>query len=799
MSGAGRFTRVPPVTSAPVVSDAPRFGVMASDAELWERRPGDGARVVVGALGAAAVGMWAQTASTLDTNVAVVVNGLGNGLEGVADALVALGTLWAVAVVVVALLALRQPRVALGVGLAGVGGWAVASLVGSWLGPHSIAGVHLVLRTGDGPEYPAVAVAVVAAIAASLAPHVIRPVRRLLALLVILVAFATIYQGVAFPSDAIGGVMVGLAAGALALVAFGAPGGRPSRGDVRRAMEELGFAVADVRAAPVSRARASVMDVTLTSGDTLRVDAFGRDQRDGQLAARMWHAAMYREPARPVFGSRIQQVEHIAYVLLLAARAGVAVPALVRTGVAGPDAALLVTRPPAGRPLAALGDAVTDPILAGAWRELGALHDAGIAHGAPDADHVFVADDGTVQLVDLDLAIVGADTWRDRDVATLLAATAAAVGNERAIAAAIGALGADRLAPAIPVIQPATVPRAALADPKHATKALKQLRADVTAATGAEDVAPLKVKRLTLVNVGMLAGVLLALAIAIPGLEGVDWATVSDEFSHAVWGWAVLALILYPLVPASWATALLGCVNADLPFVPTVLVQLACSFLNLITPNGIGGTALQLDYLHHQDVPVASAASAMVLSTGVGGAIQVVLFLAAAALTATQVSTGSSGDSVTLGAIAIGAAVIGIVLGIPKIRGKVVPAVKRAASDIYAVLRNPRKGAQLFGGDLAGNLIYPALLGLCLLAFGHSLGFAQLVVVQVGAGMMGNVAPVPGGIGVQEAALTAGLTAFGVPAAPALATVIVFRGITFALPPVFGFFTLHWLRRQGYA
>jgi hypothetical protein len=27
----------------------------------------------------------------------------------------------------------------------------------------------------------------------------------------------------------------------------------------------------------------------------------------------------------------------------------------------------------------------------------------------------------------------------------------------------------------------------------------------------------------------------------------------------------------------------------------------------------------------------------------------------------------------------------------------------------------------------------------------------------------------------------------------------VFRGITFALPPVFGFFTLHWLRRKGYA
>ena len=75
-----------------------------------------------------------------------------------------------------------------------------------------------------------------------------------------------------------------------------------------------------------------------------------------------------------------------------------------------------------------------------------------------------------------------------------------------------------------------------------------------------------------------------------------------------------------------------------------MLTQQACSFLNLITPNGIGGTALQLDYLHKQGVPVASGGSAMVLSTGVGGAIQMILFLIAAAITATAVDT--SGPSV---------------------------------------------------------------------------------------------------------------------------------------------------------
>jgi uncharacterized membrane protein YbhN (UPF0104 family) len=771
-----------------------------AEGELPERRPADIARAVVGVVGALLAGLWAQSQTTLDTNLATVVNGIGDGLEGVADVLTALGTLWAVAAVVVLMLVLRRPRVALMAGIAGLLAWSAATIVGDILGTRTPSGLDLVIRAGDGPVYPAVAVATSAALVVALSPYVIRPLRRAMVLVVVFVALATVYDGIALPADAIGGWLVGLAAGALVLAVLGAPGGRPSRDDVRDALVEMGFDVATVETVPGGRRHVTVMDVTLTSGGALRAHALGRDARDGQLAARVWRAAMYREPSAAVFGSRIQAVEHVAYALLLAEKAGVHVPPLQKTGVAGPDAAVLVTGRPTGRPLAELDpDDITDGVLARAWEQLTRLHGAGIAHGQIDGRVVVVGGD-QVGFTDLDRADIGGDRyWRNRDVALLLMVTAYRVGNDRAIAAAKAALEQDAIAAAIPHIQPATVPRDVERKEKHLGKTLKQLRADVVKATGAQEVPPLKVKRLSLVNIGMLAGILVALAIAIPGLQDVDWGTVRSEFENATWGWAVLAFVLYPLVPMSWGTALMGCVNTDLPFVPTVLTQLACSFLNLITPNGIGGTALQLDYLHHRDVPVASAASAMVLSTGVGGALQMVLFLGAAAITATSVDSSDSGGSVTLGAIAVGAALVGVVLAIPKIRGKVVPAVKRAANDIWAVLRNPRKGAQLFGGDLAGNLVYPALLGLCLLAFGASLDFAQLVVVQVGAGMLGNVAPVPGGIGVQEAALTAGLTSFGIDANTALATVIVFRGITFAIPPVFGFFTLQYLRRRGYA
>jgi uncharacterized membrane protein YbhN (UPF0104 family)/membrane-associated phospholipid phosphatase len=772
--------------------------------EQARRRPSDIALLAVSTVLALLVGFWAQTQSTVNLNLFRTLNDLAGDMVGLAKAGYALGSIWAVIAVTAVLLVLRQFRVAVYAALAGAGAWGLALLLNDLLGTHTISGLGVAVRIGDGPAYPVANVAAITALAFGIAPFIVRPLRRVFAIAILVVCTAAMYLGAGFPADVIGGVLVGFGIAALVRVLLGAPGGQPSVAEVRAALADLGYDVTAIAPSTLHIGRAAIMDVELATGEHLRVDAFGRDQRDARIAAKVWHKAMYHDPGVPVFGSRIQQVEHIAFVLMLAERAGVPAAHLERAGIGGADAALLVTTPPPGTPMGSLPtERLTDDVLRSAWQAVDALHQAGVAHGTVDGRRVLVDDDGGVAFDDFSAGDAGGERYRqDRDDAALLVLIAQLVGNDRAIAAMVATLGQQRAGEVIPVVQPAALPSELTRGRKHQSKELKELRKALTAATGVEDAPPLKIKRLSLVNIGMLAGVLLALAIAIPSLEGIDWASMQSEFEHAVWAWVVLALVLWPLIPSAWATALMGCVNKDLPFVPTVLTQIACSFLNLITPNGIGGTALQLDYLHKQDVPVASAGSAMVLSTGVGGAIQMILFLGAAAITSTAVETSSSSDSsgsTTLIVIAVVAALVGIILGVPKLRGKVVPQVKRAASDMWAVVRNPRKALLLIGGDTAGNLIYPALLGLCLLAFHQRLDFAQLVVVQVGAGMVGNVAPVPGGIGVTEAALTGGLTAFGIPATPALAAVIVFRGITFAIPPIFGFVTLRWLRARGYA
>jgi glycosyltransferase 2 family protein len=70
--------------------------------------------------------------------------------------------------------------------------------------------------------------------------------------------------------------------------------------------------------------------------------------------------------------------------------------------------------------------------------------------------------------------------------------------------------------------------------------------------------------------------------------------------------------------------------------------------------------------------------------------------------------------------------------------------------------------------------------------------------VRTLAAVIGGAAPVPGGAGVIEAGLIAGLTSAGVPQSQAVAAVFIERLWTAYLPPIWGWLTLLWMRRREY-
>ena len=64
--------------------------------------------------------------------------------------------------------------------------------------------------------------------------------------------------------------------------------------------------------------------------------------------------------------------------------------------------------------------------------------------------------------------------------------------------------------------------------------------------------------------------------------------------------------------------------------------------------------------------------------------------------------------------------------------------------------------------------------------------------------LFAGVMPIPGGIGVSEAAISFCLTAIGIPSDTSVAIAVVYRLLTFYLPPVWGGFAMRWLKRQDY-
>ena len=114
------------------------------------------------------------------------------------------------------------------------------------------------------------------------------------------------------------------------------------------------------------------------------------------------------------------------------------------------------------------------------------------------------------------------------------------------------------------------------------------------------------------------------------------------------------------------------------------------------------------------------------------------------------------------------------------------------------IATEPRKIFYIMAGSILAQLLVATALGTSLHAVGQRASLATLLVVITLASVIGGAVPVPGGLGVVEAGLIAGLTSVGVPQDQAVAAVFIQRLFTAYLPPIWGYATLVWLRHGDY-
>jgi len=667
--------------------------------------------------------------------------------------------------------------------------------IGEW--PDLLAGLG---PADDAIDFPSVALATGAGAVTVSAPYLVRPLRHVGRYLVVLGWLAAVALGVLSPGDAIGALALGWAAGALVHLIAGSPGGQPSLREIREALRAIGVQ-AEPLTVETSAGVARVIAAT-PAGATLEVRVHGRDAWDSQLAVTLWRLMWYRSGGPGVALSRRQQIEHEAFMTLLAERRGVAVAPIVAAAVDDHGDALLVVE----RVGPSLGEAVGEvdnAALSSCWQTLHDLHNAGIRHGAISPERLQLAH-AVVHLSELDQAVFGSDAESRRlDQAQLLATTAVVADPARATAAARAALGDDGLAAVTSYVQPAALTSRLRRQAAAAHVDIDALRRSALESVGGTEEQLQPLRRF---SVGRLVMGLLLLIVAVTivsALQDIGIDAIADAVLAASVPLLIAALVIGQTPRLANAVALAAAAPLRIPLPRLATLQFAITFVNLAMPSTAARVAVNIRFFQRCGLDRTSAITVGALDSVAGflaqiGLILTILLFGLGTLDLNLDET-FSGDTlknlVVLLAVALVFAIAAAML-VPKLRRIVAAAIDHVRTKVWPLLNSPRR----LIGVLAANIVVELLFSLCsytvLRAFGQDVGFADVILVNEGVALFAGIMPVPGGMGVTEAALAAGYIAIGVGSASAVGAAIVYRIITFYLPPLFGYFAMQSLRRE---
>ncbi|HUA94790.1 MAG TPA: YbhN family protein [Acidimicrobiales bacterium] len=694
----------------------------------------------------------------------------------------------------------------------------MTALVGANGGHHPTPALH-----GVNFGFPLARVAAAMAVATAALPYLSRSFQRILELIVALAALSSVVQGSGLPISVVASLVIGWGVTAAVHLVFGSPLGLPSAAEVAALMEDVGIHARGLYATPdqvwgVARYQGE------DGGGPLAVSVYGRDARDAQLLAKTYRFLAYRDSGPTLTLTRVQQVEHEAYLTLLAGRAGVHGPEVLTAGTIGPSRdAVLISRPPAGSSLdelvqvaaardGAVGDGDPALLSEGALDDLFtgmlALRRARIAHGAISPATVVVADDGAVGLVDFRNATAAGRAERiDRDLAAALATASLGAGPQRVVASAERVLPRDVLAAALPFLQRAALDPVLSRALRGHKSMLEELR-EVGAEAAGVDVPKLaEPRRISWVTLAIVAGSVIGGWALIGVLINVtqSWSTITG----ARWGWVVATFVFAQLAYLANAVETTGSIVDRLSYGRVVALEVANAFVALA-----GGTmavlATRVRFFQQEGYDATLAVSSGVVISTVSWIVKGALFLIALPLAigsmhfTTTPSGGSHSHVVWLIIVVIvGVAVfLGVVLAVPRLRrvarDKLRPKLSEVLGHLRVLAGHPRKMVEIFGGAAMSQLTIAFALGTALHAFDQHLSLASLLVVLTLASMLGGVSPVPGGMGVVEAGMIIGLTAAGIPQDDAVAATFVQRLFTSYLPPIWGWFVLVWMRRREY-
>ena len=602
-------------------------------------------------------------------------------------------------------------------------------------------------------------------------------------------------------------VVAGRAIGLAVRYVAGSASQRPSARDIASAL-----AASDLPLTAIRRVRHPGNDVAgsrhyaaKTAQGDLDVVVYDRDQQAAGAIYRVYRRIrLLGQVTRSVPLSFDRAVERRALLCYAAEEAGAPTPRLRALVRVGPDAAVLAYEHHEGTTLAKRNPGCSDRELRRIWDAAGRLHARRVTHRHLTADRILLTgndgDHGDAEVLLLDPGdgdVAASDLQIRLDVTQLIAELALYVGPDRAAGLALAESSADELVAMVPLLQPVALARPTRKALRRRRDVLPALRTLLLAAVPGAEVAPVRLERIRLRTLLTLVASVAA-AYLLAGELGRE--SLSQVLRAANWYWGVAALALSAATYAAAAVSLSGFVAERLSFFRTMLAQLAGSFVTLVTPAAVGGAALNIRYLQRRKIPAPVAAASVGVAQVVAFVLHILLIIILAAIAGTSAGEHIQPPGWTWFVLAgLGVAAV-TVFAIPAarrvLRARVQPMLGQVLPRLLEVAQDPVSLARGIGGALLLSLCYIGCLAACVAAFGRSVPIASIGVVYLTGSAIGSILPTPGGLGGVEAALTAGLTAAGLPGAVAVSAVLLFRLLTFWLPVPFGWAALSYLERE---
>jgi HAD superfamily phosphatase (TIGR01668 family) len=304
--------------------------------------------------------------------------------------------------------------------------------------------------------FPSINVAIATALAIIAYQYVPKQYRRVITILVLLVALSQMYLGTHLPLDLIGGYAVGLAVGsAVCLVTGRKINARVTTDEVKQALIRMSFPVKTVKVLSVDARGSSPFMVTDKSDVNYFLKVVSKDNFFADWLFKMWRKVIYKRLEDEVpFLSPKRQIEHESYIANLAYANGIKTPRIVGVYQVKDDFWAQMQVAIDGKSLDKLEPSkITDGMINKVFGLVAELHKLGIIHRDLRSANIFVDKKLEPWLIDFgfgEASVRPEQTYRD--IVELLCSMSTLVKPERVVKSAIKYLPKDELVNALPYI-----------------------------------------------------------------------------------------------------------------------------------------------------------------------------------------------------------------------------------------------------------------------------------------------------------------------------------------------------------